>query len=852
MIPVWMRISGFLSYREPVELDFTGFDLACISGPNGAGKSSLLDAITWVLFGQARKRDDSIINTHSKIAEVQLIFEYEQNRYQVIRANPRGQSIRLELHIQNPDQTWKPLTDKTNRETQARIQEILRLDYDTFVNASFFLQGKADQFTQQRPGDRKRILASILGLEVWETYRRRATEARKAVETEIAALDGRLAEIRAELDEEVVRKEELARLQTELARLGQLRSFQEAALEQARRVDQQIEEQRKLVAALGRQLDTYIREHDLLSTRLAERVAERDTYADISSRAVEIQAAYTSWQALQDELANFETLADQFRSQERHRQTPLMEIEAERARLVQELETLQERERQSVSAATELAGIDIEYHALAEEVHDLESQVAQRAALEQTLQSIHQQATEAQVENQRLKVEMDEITEHMNQLRAHAGSLCPFCGQPLSDIDRQTLIEKLDAEGSNKGDHYRDNQALLRHINEELARIRETLAATQRLGDDLRARQRKLDQLTARQRLLDSQQSEWQALGLLRFKAISDALAAGTFALDARARLAEIDEQLKVIGYDAAAHDRARSAEVSARAAADELRALERAQAALAPLEREIQDLQKQTATRSKELERQTVEYEQAVSALAEIETGVPDLPGAEQELLDLQEQENRLRMQVGAAEQKVLVLDDLKTRRAALESNRAEFSLQVGRYKQLERAFGKDGVPALLIEQALPFIELRANEILGRLSDDRMSVTFVTQSAYKDHKREDLRETLDIQISDGDGPRDYEMYSGGEAFRVNFAIRLALSEMLAQRAGARLRTLVIDEGFGSQDTQGRQRLVEAINLVRTDFAKILVITHIDELKDYFPVRIEVQKTAAGSQVSIL
>jgi exonuclease SbcC len=132
------------------------------------------------------------------------------------------------------------------------------------------------------------------------------------------------------------------------------------------------------------------------------------------------------------------------------------------------------------------------------------------------------------------------------------------------------------------------------------------------------------------------------------------------------------------------------------------------------------------------------------------------------------------------------------------------------------------------------------------------MSVRFITQAAYKDKRRDDRRETLDILISDGAGTRDYELFSGGEAFRVNFAIRLALSEVLAQRAGARLQTLVIDEGFGSQDAQGRQRLIEAINLVRHDFAKILVITHIDELKDAFPTRIEVEKTANGSIVNVI
>ena len=91
-----------------------------------------------------------------------------------------------------------------------------------------------------------------------------------------------------------------------------------------------------------------------------------------------------------------------------------------------------------------------------------------------------------------------------------------------------------------------------------------------------------------------------------------------------------------------------------------------------------------------------------------------------------------------------------------------------------------------------------------------------------------------------------------GKAFRVNFAIRLALSEVLAQRKGARLQMLVIDEGFGSQDTLGRQRLIQAINTVRHDFAKILVITHLEELKDAFPNRIEVEKGERGSQVRVV
>ena len=92
MIPLRLKLSGFLSYRDPVEVDFSGFDLACISGQNGAGKSSLLDAMTWALFGQARKRDESVINLQSAAAEVAFTFGYENNQYRVIRSLARGKT----------------------------------------------------------------------------------------------------------------------------------------------------------------------------------------------------------------------------------------------------------------------------------------------------------------------------------------------------------------------------------------------------------------------------------------------------------------------------------------------------------------------------------------------------------------------------------------------------------------------------------------------------------------------------------------------------------------------------------------------------------------------------------------
>jgi len=175
--------------------------------------------------------------------------------------------------------------------------------------------------------------------------------------------------------------------------------------------------------------------------------------------------------------------------------------------------------------------------------------------------------------------------------------------------------------------------------------------------------------------------------------------------------------------------------------------------------------------------------------------------------------------------------------------------------FEELSLAFGKRGIQTMIIEAAIPEIEDETNSLLERLTEGRMKISLETQRETKTKVANGERgivETLDIIISDEMGERPYEMYSGGEAFRVNFAIRLAISKLLTHRAGAKLQFLVIDEGFGSQDAPGRTRLVEAIDTIKNDFEKIIVITHIEELKEEFPTRIEVSKNNVGSTFEVI
>ncbi len=851
MIPKYLRISGFLSYQEPIELDFTGFDLACISGQNGAGKSSLLDAMTWALFGQARRRDDSVINSHANAAEVVFDFWYEKHLYRVQRSKAPNKSTILEFFLQDKDR-WRPLTEHTMRDTEARIEQTLRMDYETFINASFFLQGKADQFAQQRPGDRKRILSSILGLEMWETYRERAYDRRRRLELDLAATDRLLAEINTELDEEDERRTRLAGLKESLKQLEALRKEKGKNLEHLRRLKSSLDEQRRLVDMLSGQLQSARDRLNQRCQQLENRLAERKQAQERLACAADVEAAYRNWQESRADLERWESVAANFRQYESQRAAPLMAIESERSRLEQSRKNLRQQQTQMDSLEAAQPQIAAELAAASTQVASTLKQLDLRTGFDSELCQLQGAQTEALAENKRLKSDMAELKERIQRLKEASGVDCPLCGQPLSLEERRKLVESLELQGRDLGDRYRANQELVRMGDHRQQTIQTEIKNLQLVEIELRQQQRTLDQLQHRQDQIEETLELWNANGGKELTALQKKLGSEDFAQEARVELARIDASLAELGYDAAEHDRTRKAELEGRSSEEQLRQLEMARAALAPLEREIEGLQSQIATDQTETNALEASFELAGTKYAADAANVPDLDQVEQELFDLQEQENRVRMQVGGATQAVEVLKSLRIRQAEKNEQRTDLTGQIARLRTLERAFSKDGVPALLIEQALPEIEAQANDILDRLTNGNMSVRFATQKEYKDKSRDDKRETLDILISDSAGWREYEMFSGGEAFRVNFAIRLALSRVLSQRSGARLQSLVIDEGFGSQDAEGRQRLLEAINLVRPDFAKILVITHLEELKDAFPTRIEVEKTETGSQLRMV
>lgn len=852
MIPVKMRISGFLSYREPVELEFESFDLACITGSNGAGKSSLLDALTWVLFGEARRRDDTVINDQSKAAEVELIFDYENNRYRILRSKPREKSAVLEFSILNQGGSWKVLTEPTLRNTEDLIRQTLRLDYETFINASFFLQGKADQFAQQRPGDRKRILASILGLDVWDTYRDEAVRRRRNCELDLANVEGYVKDIEEELKEEPERRAHLAQVEKEYTGLKKLLESNKKLLDQQRLLQERVQNERRALEKQAGEITRSRVELEDLHNRLEQRQQEKTQYHAEIAREKEIRAEYQAWQLAKEALEKWDELAVNFRQYETQRSAPLLEIEKEKNRLSLEIRSLQSAKVKIQELESTLPGLENQKADFQKEVEDLNQQIEKRPAMEEDLRRLQEEKAHLSVENQRLKLEMQELRDRINRLTETTGAVCPLCEKPLNADERQKLIADLNERGTSMGNTYRGNLAAMEKCDKQYRSCETDLLALQRVDAALKLQQRLLDGKTAEITGVQKEISDWRKTNEAHLAELEKKFAAEEYAADARSQLTALDANLKALGYDAAEHEAWRQKEQSARASQEKLIQLEKAKSALVPLEREIKNLEESFQSGQSRLAALETENREGQKKLDEETAGSQNFRELEKEYYDTQEQANQALRAVGYARNQVDVLEVQRKQLASRKDERSAINSQIANLRILERAFGKDGIPALLIEQALPEIEIHANDILDRLSSGEMSISFATQRNFKDKKREDRKETLDIIIQDAAGKREYELFSGGEAFRINFALRLALSRVLARRAGARLQTLVIDEGFGSQDSDGRQRLVEAINLVRPEFAKIMVITHLEELKDAFPARIEVTKTSRGSQVEVV
>jgi len=465
-------------------------------------------------------------------------------------------------------------------------------------------------------------------------------------------------------------------------------------------------------------------------------------------------------------------------------------------------------------------------------------------ARRETERDTHQR--EAQIAAATLQRDMKDSQEAQRELQPAAVRLREIesgIAERSFAMDKRDELARLDAELAelDYDPERRDAvQAGVRETNESATRLEEELGEGRR---DVQSRAIALGQE------LDSARSAKAELGPRRTELdeVEAAIGAQDFARDERDRLSEVEAELRALGYDPDAHRESQQEAKELEPYGDLSRKLREALDAL-PGEREALASSRQALDRGRE-EAASDEARRA-ELVAELETlsGLEsDMADAQRALAALETQERDARAQEKYLEVELDRLAVMEQEVRRHEKERSGLVERKGIYDELAVAFGKNGIQALIIETAIPQLQDDANELLGRLTENRMFLKLQLQEGRRESRMGLPSEELDIKISDEVGTRSYETFSGGETFRINFALRIALSKLLARRSGAPLPILFIDEGFGTQDATGQERLKEAIQSIQSDFQKIIVITHVEQVKESFPNRIEVTKTPEGS-----
>ena len=850
MIPQRLTVKNFMCYRDDVPpLDLENIHLACLCGDNGHGKTALLDAMTWALWGQARARtQDELIHQGQQDMAVELEFAARDQRYRVSRKHSRsgrgkqGATL-LELQVSSGN-GYRPITGNTVRETEARIRELVHLDYDTFVNTAFLLQGQADMFARSSPAKRKEALAEVLDLSYYQTLEERAKDKSRSIEDRTRDTEGAM----------ILRQEELARKPDHEARRVEI----DAALDA---LNPQVESQQTRVDQVRGSVDSLKatrNELEALNRRLKSSGGEIDSVEKQvlghEGRVAEYESAIRSESEIREAFAQLqEAKADL----ERLDQAALQAGNLDREKAVLRQTIAVQSERLSSQADQWRKEIDQELKPQSARIPELEEALrviaVDQTRLDESSQQINKRRDEAQdvaarvaslkEATTRLKTEMEETRRNFDLLDQDQAD-CPVCKKPLGPEGRDHLRAEYEAQGRQAKETYRQQEVErqaqeLKH--EELA----AQLAAQEAELERRRRDLQIAHAAAERDLDESQRALAQLESAIReLDVVERSLRDESFASEERTAL---DAESTALDYDLETHRLAQQEVKRLEPQAELHRKLMEALEAL-PREQEALEAARQSLTRRRDeaLQDRTRQTE-LQGQLASLPGFESDLHASESVLRDLESRKKEAEIQRGVVIEQLQRLERLETEFTQLKSSLGSLVDQKAVYDELVVAFGRNGIQALVIETAIPQLQNDANELLGRLTENRMSLKLQLQEGRRERRMGLPSEELEIKIADEVGTRSYETFSGGEAFRINFALRIALSKLLARRSGAPLPILFIDEGFGSQDYTGQERLKEAIQSIQSDFQKIIVITHVDQVKESFPTRIEVTKTGAGS-----
>ena len=772
-----LRLANFRQH-ENTEIEF-GPGLTGIIGPNGSGKTMLLEAIAWAMYGMpaARGSRETLRRRGAQPkarVEVEVDFTLGPHEYRIVRS--------LNSAALYKDNDPAPVANSIGAVTE-RITRILGMTRDEFFNTYFTGQKELAVMAAMSAPERAQFLSRVLGYERLRTAQDRLKEKRSALRARLEGLRSGLPDS-AELD--AAKKAADDRMTAARAAEAAATAVNDAAEQRLAAIRPQWERLQQLrEAALALEAELKLADQKAASTaerakRLEQEAAEAES---AKQRLEEVRRRLGPLPVLREEAQMLERQAEAFAARKSY-QAQLDEVRTHLASI---------QERLSRVPSKELLDGALERINAARS-----SLTAATLASEEQRTVWVRDAQDAKTKRQGLLDQYQELKEQRQRIvKAGVEGVCPTCARPLG-VEYAKVLELLDRqieEVRSNGNYYKQRIDQLQH---EPALLTE--------NDQRRiALESELSQATAQQGRLQAQAHE---AGLLREEQTRLML-----------RVVELEGALTglVESYDQARHE----------AVVREARALE-------PLALQAERF-RVVAERSETI---SAELQVARAAAVEVNRGIADLKvrlaglgyseTAFKNLRDAEQAAERARRDA----ELTLVRGRAETK-AAVESVEGVLRRQEER-NQRERAAAETATELALhqeLDRALTDLREDLNSTLRPTLSDLASgfLRELTNARYTDL---DLDEDYSATLLDDGDPK--AVISGGEEDVSNLALRLAISQMIAERAGQPLSLLIFDEIFGSLDEDRRGAVIELLRSLADRFPQVILITHIDSLSEGF------------------
>jgi len=828
-MPLKLKLHNFAAVSDS-EVDLSNITLASVVGRNGISKSStFVYAPLFALFGKPRPNCsiDDMVKTGTQDVLVQFEFEHNGELYQITRTRKLGKKSTCELQKLTGG-NWLSLTEAKIADTDKKIEALLSLDANTFLASSLIMQGDASNFTKKLPGERKAILTQILGIEIYDRLQQAAKGLEKSLTIQLETSKNKLLDLEEKLkalpeveqqmldiDKSItlnavdIREKETA-LSGAQAKIKDLEGREQAANEAKKQMD--------AICTDIKAIDQKIADHDL-KIQNAKRVLMDE--ADILAKIAElddIKAQIPALQAKEDRIAHLKADGKKLTDE-------MIQMKLDRDKLHSKIIVLE----QDLSSRDDLKQANDDYQQGLTTLSELEKTAEEWWSYQDDILRSEKQLEQSESYIKQLQAELKNHETKANLLNT---ANCPVSGEitcvflkDATEAKKQIPIVESDLINAEK------ERMVIQDIIKGLTDQQEGLSYDKTHHADLKKRIELLrpkaeaySQLAGKEEVLQNltEQRDSTIVKLNLLQDSLDAIQKETKRLQAEAEnLPILKAKIPTLEKYVTLKDKLPEARTT----------MKLSQEAIGKLQSEIEQKNEQHRQLLIDYASLSAEFS---GLLPESRQRVQDIEG---ELKVLSVNQNNLYADQGTIKANLDALQGASEEKDKLSTELAPKAKELVRWQTLVKAFGKaGGIPTLILENAIPELERISNDILSQMSNGAHSLRFETQRDLK--SKDGVAETLDIIVSDWAGSRPYETYSGGEQLRIDLAIRFALSELLANRAGSKVEWICADEVMSSQDPEHRQLIIDAIKAVSNRFKMILVISHIPEIQSAFDQRI--------------